>query len=853
MSYSDTASAKRYASIAEVAAAQAKLSAEKLDNAPDYAAQAAADAAAAAISASTAASAESVVNGLAASASASATAAAASAEEAGNAAAAAVGQCLRVPAGESVDVLPAITDREDTFLTFGSDGNTSLLPKSDVAILDNDGKIPTSMIPAIAISQIFVVNSQSAMLALDAQNGDVAKRTDLGYSFILANEPASTLSNWVQLNDDVLAQLSQSTGASLIGYGSETLEDVADRVALKLNSADLAAAGGASLVGAPQGIGNLTNYLNKYFICLDGLPGIDPTGATDSSAGINAALATYSGTGTELYGNPNSVYLQESTVKIPSNITLNYNGGIVKDNVQGFIATSGGRANHTFQIYGATGVHLTGFRYQQVSTRANGVPTGAPNTSMIWVGGQYLGGSMTRDIKVTNIFNLENNACDDGFFLCGMGELDNILVEDIYLKGGNWNWGLNFEYGLAPEDPSVNPTMTNGRHPYNITVRNVRGENLTSCDGFLRVGGAYNVMFEQCTGYNVTNFIHYFSGDRGVSRFGQNVYYKNCKAKHDPNIVSIADNMVWIIVTDHDGSTGDPLPTWTNRYHEIIFDNCEFWNNGTLGGSCVRFVSNAGKTTFRNCTLKGGFYGVWSQPGGRATANPRYSLTLDNCVLQNCYQFIRLVDSQGVLVKHCTITGRQAGSSSENQVPGVVVSGDCAYTVFEDNLFSVPNSITSTNWFNNQSAGITLSRNRFETVSSSNEAVISTYPIFGRWNSTNGILISTAASSYRVVGESPYPKVLSASQTSVEFEKGGLWNSNTASTGSINQFLGGSTGDIIYFRGTASPSSVTFVHGDATVTDPTQRCYLKAGANQTVTGSTWAKSFVKMTNGWWEM
>ena len=45
MSISDTNKAQKYASIAEVAAAQAKIYAEKLENAPDYAAQAEAAAA----------------------------------------------------------------------------------------------------------------------------------------------------------------------------------------------------------------------------------------------------------------------------------------------------------------------------------------------------------------------------------------------------------------------------------------------------------------------------------------------------------------------------------------------------------------------------------------------------------------------------------------------------------------------------------------------------------------------------------------------------------------------------------------------------------------------------------------
>lgn len=217
MSFTDTSSAKKYASIAETAAAQAKLYANKLELAPNYAEQAATSATAAAASAQVAVNAEGVVNNLVVSASESATSAAESAAQAGNAAAAAVGQCVRVADGELIDPLPAASGRASSFLIFDSAGNATVLSKDEVAILDSEGKVPVSMIPAIAITQPFVVSSQAAMLALDAQVGDVAKRTDKGFSFILSAEPASTLSNWVQLNDDVLAQLGLSSGASQVG------------------------------------------------------------------------------------------------------------------------------------------------------------------------------------------------------------------------------------------------------------------------------------------------------------------------------------------------------------------------------------------------------------------------------------------------------------------------------------------------------------------------------------------------------------------------------------------------------------------------------------------------------------
>ena len=68
-----------------------------------------------------------------------------------------------------------------------------------LATLDAGGKLDAGQLPALAITETFVVNTQAAMLALSAQEGDVAVRTDLSKSFILTAAPASTLANWQEL------------------------------------------------------------------------------------------------------------------------------------------------------------------------------------------------------------------------------------------------------------------------------------------------------------------------------------------------------------------------------------------------------------------------------------------------------------------------------------------------------------------------------------------------------------------------------------------------------------------------------------------------------------------------------
>lgn len=84
-----------------------------------------------------------------------------------------------------------------------------------IATLDAGGKVPTSELPAIAISETSVVANQAAMLALTAQTGDIAVRTDVNKSFILTATPASTLGNWQELltPTDAVLSVDGSTGA----------------------------------------------------------------------------------------------------------------------------------------------------------------------------------------------------------------------------------------------------------------------------------------------------------------------------------------------------------------------------------------------------------------------------------------------------------------------------------------------------------------------------------------------------------------------------------------------------------------------------------------------------------------
>lgn len=113
----------------------------------------------------------------------------------------------------------------------------------NVPLIGSNGKLDASVMPAIAISDTFVIANQTAMLALTAQIGDVAVRTDLNKCFILRVEPASTLANWQELltPTDLVSSVAGKTGVvtlskSDVGLGNVTNDSQVKRTEMGANS-----------------------------------------------------------------------------------------------------------------------------------------------------------------------------------------------------------------------------------------------------------------------------------------------------------------------------------------------------------------------------------------------------------------------------------------------------------------------------------------------------------------------------------------------------------------------------------------------------------------------------------------
>lgn len=122
--------------------------------------------------------------------------------------------------------IPSLTLSKITDAGTAASKNTGTAA-GNVPVLDSGGKLDASILPAIAISDTFVVASQAAMLALTAEIGDVAVRTDQSRSYILRVAGASTLGNWQELlaPTSAVASVAGKTGvvtlvASDVGLGS---------------------------------------------------------------------------------------------------------------------------------------------------------------------------------------------------------------------------------------------------------------------------------------------------------------------------------------------------------------------------------------------------------------------------------------------------------------------------------------------------------------------------------------------------------------------------------------------------------------------------------------------------------
>lgn len=199
----------------------------------------------------------------------------------------------------------------------------------NVPVLGANGKLADSVIPAVAITETYVVDSQEAMLNLTAQVGDVAIRTDENKSYILQTSPASALANWKELltPTDAVISVNGKTGAVVLS-GADI-------------STDFTQAATRTNVATGETLAVSLGKIAKWFADLKGLAFKDQIVATTDISGVipaaNLPTATASAKGIASFGNGLNVSSGAVTVKAGQGIVVDATG--VKADVVLKIAT----------------------------------------------------------------------------------------------------------------------------------------------------------------------------------------------------------------------------------------------------------------------------------------------------------------------------------------------------------------------------------------------------------------------------------------------------------------------------------------------------------------------------------
>ena len=118
-----------------------------------------------------------------------------------------------VPTSVSTSISEAIAASEAKLGTAAS--KNVGVSVGNVVSVEANGKISPDLVPSVAITDTFTVNSEAEMLALSsAEKGDIAIRLDVERTFVLKANGYNVLANWVELKTptDAVSSVNGQTG-----------------------------------------------------------------------------------------------------------------------------------------------------------------------------------------------------------------------------------------------------------------------------------------------------------------------------------------------------------------------------------------------------------------------------------------------------------------------------------------------------------------------------------------------------------------------------------------------------------------------------------------------------------------
>lgn len=199
---------------------------------------------------------------------------------------------------------------------------SSLAVANGVATLDSTGKLLGAQIPTAAVTDVFDAASQSAMLALSALQGDIARRTDINQTYVLATNDPTQLANW---------KLILTPAAAVSSVNGQT--GVVVLTAANVNAVP------TSAVGAANGVASLDA---STLVPVAQIPGLNASKITAGLLDINR-LPTGSSSTTVSVGNHTHAYVATSSVGVANGVaSLDGTGKVPSAQLPTFVSSVNG-------------------------------------------------------------------------------------------------------------------------------------------------------------------------------------------------------------------------------------------------------------------------------------------------------------------------------------------------------------------------------------------------------------------------------------------------------------------------------------------------------------------------------
>jgi hypothetical protein len=134
----------------------------------------------------------------------------------------------KVNAAAAADVVPwsGVSGKPTLGTASGLDTGTS---NGNVPLIGAGNKLPSAIIPAVAITSTQTAVSQAAQLALTTEEGDVVIRTDLGKTYIRNAGTSGTMSDFTEMPAvGVIVSVNGQTGVIVLGKTDVGLGNVAN-------------------------------------------------------------------------------------------------------------------------------------------------------------------------------------------------------------------------------------------------------------------------------------------------------------------------------------------------------------------------------------------------------------------------------------------------------------------------------------------------------------------------------------------------------------------------------------------------------------------------------------------------